>query len=207
MREIIAFFVALGTAVLPVSCHPPGGYDEHYSACLRQTEKFFFEIPETGEKGFGYADYDPKCIVGAPLPIFDLRGGLYPMNNDSLYGKPSVIYFWMTSCKPCLKHIEALNNLAENSTFKESVNFISITTEGEEKLRRFLYRKAFLFKNYCEAQEVVHERFKLLSPYPVTVITNAENIITEVFVGSGTADHGLLVDLIDEQLQSMSLLE
>jgi thiol-disulfide isomerase/thioredoxin len=59
---------------------------------------------------------------------------------ESLKGKVVVLEFWATWCTPCVASIPHMNELAE--TFKDKpVQFIAITEEDENQMRKFLAKK------------------------------------------------------------------
>jgi cytochrome c biogenesis protein CcmG, thiol:disulfide interchange protein DsbE len=90
--------------------------------------------------GFGGNPHEvPFMMLGKPAPNFtskDLRTG-EQVNFDSYKGKPVVINFWATFCKPCKDEHPILEWAKAN--YGDRVEFIGvIADDNEENTRRFI---------------------------------------------------------------------
>ena len=86
------------------------------------------------------------------FPKFDLNT-LSGKNFKSvqLKGKPTMINFWFTSCKPCIEEMPVLNKIKEK--YKNDFNFIAVTYEKKEDVKNFLEKYPFHFKHLINAKE------------------------------------------------------
>jgi cytochrome c biogenesis protein CcmG/thiol:disulfide interchange protein DsbE len=91
-------------------------------------------------------------LIGKDLPDFELNTiDNVLFNKSNLLGKPSLINFWFTSCKPCVEEIPELNKLKEK--YKSKVNFITITFDKKNVVDRFIDKNSFDFIHIVNAQD------------------------------------------------------
>ncbi|MFN8692449.1 MAG: TlpA family protein disulfide reductase, partial [Cyclobacteriaceae bacterium] len=87
-------------------------------------------------------DIQPEDWEGRAFPLPELpslQGQIVSM--EKLKGKPTLINFWFTWCAPCLAEMPVLNNLRKK--YGESVNFVALAADSEEKVRNFLAKRTF----------------------------------------------------------------
>jgi len=85
---------------------------------------------------------------------------LYTIDNkeiilNNLNGKPTVLNFWFTTCKPCIDEMPILNKIMKN--YSDKVNFISIAYENKESVKLFLKTHKFDYLTIVGAQSFVDE--------------------------------------------------
>lgn len=95
---------------------------------------------------FKYEQDSLFLLLHKKLPGFslsDLYGTV--MSSDELQGKPTLINFWNTQCKPCIAEMPQLSKLKD--IYGAQMNFIAITDDRveEEDLVGFLKNKEFNF--------------------------------------------------------------
>ena len=115
--------------------------------------------------------------IGKVLPIKNLT----TIDNKSIglndmKGKPTLINFWFTTCKPCVAEIVALNKI--KSTFKDSVNFIAITYEKKDVVIKFLKKHDYDFIQVIDAQNFINEIN--LTNCPLNVFLDKEGKVVSV---------------------------
>lgn len=71
-----------------------------------------------------------------PFNLTSLNGKNY--SQESLKGKITFIDFWFESCSPCIAEMNALENLYENFCVYKNFQFLSITYETSETIKRLL---------------------------------------------------------------------
>ncbi|UJP64893.1 TlpA family protein disulfide reductase [Mongoliitalea daihaiensis] len=94
-----------------------------------------------------------KALIGKEYPITNavtLDGR--DLNIDDLKGKPTLINLWFTSCKPCIEEMPVLNKMKEE--YNDKFNFLSITFESENKVKKFLQRFQFDFDHIVGSKEL-----------------------------------------------------
>ena len=93
------------------------------------------------------------------------------ISDKNLEGKITVINVWATWCGSCLGEIPELNELAQGYSQDTSVLFLALSDESEEKLKRFLLRRAFNFKQIPAAEELTNVlQTRLVKTYPQHII-------------------------------------
>ncbi len=80
---------------------------------------------------------DPNISIGKAIPAFELAElDGEAVSSQSYLGKPVVLNFWATWCRPCLKEIPTLKAIDKDSPAK--VVTIAIDVEGESIVRPFV---------------------------------------------------------------------
>jgi cytochrome c biogenesis protein CcmG, thiol:disulfide interchange protein DsbE len=75
---------------------------------------------------------DITAIQSKRIPdvlISDIKGNPYQTQNISNDGKPFVVVFWKTCCKPPLKELSALNDLYEEWKEKTGVKIYAVSID------------------------------------------------------------------------------
>lgn len=85
--------------------------------------------------------------------FYDLNGNTTTLND--LKGKPIVINFWFTRCKPCIEEIPILNKLVKK--YGDKVHFISITPDEKETISKFLKTHEFNYIHLVNARSFFNE--------------------------------------------------
>lgn len=125
-------------------------------------------------KNLGTKSFDPKEFIGKEFPVknFKTLDNKYISGND-LKGKPTLINFWYTKCEPCIAEMPVLNRI--KSELKDSVNFVAITYESNEKVNLFLKKHKFNFMQVTNAQNLIDELG--ISAFPVNIFLDKNCIV------------------------------
>ncbi|MFP3594648.1 TlpA family protein disulfide reductase [Chryseobacterium sp. SIMBA_038] len=83
--------------------------------------------------------------------------------------KPYFINCWYTHCNPCIDEISDLNKLQEE--YKDKVNFIAITFDDENVLKKFLEKTPFNFI-HLSGQKMLLNKMEV-SSYPTSFILDS----------------------------------
>lgn len=119
-----------------------------FFATLEKTEILETRVPKVNIESF--------LKIGTEFPlsnVFTLDNDL--LNLEKLKGKPTLINCWFTTCKPCVEEMNSLNEIKEY--FKDKVNFISLTTDEEVEVRKFLETKRFNFQHIVGQEDKLEE--------------------------------------------------
>lgn len=111
------------------------------------------------------------------FPIFDLQtieGENF--NSEQLKGKPAMINFWFTKCKPCIDEMPILNQIAEK--YKNDFNFIAITYENENDVKKFLKKHPFNYKHLVDAEKFTD--YLGIKAYPMNLFLDKNGVLKYV---------------------------
>lgn len=154
------------------------------SGVTESYKKYFgdsFSVP-------GITTYDGKRITAADR-----------MNKTVFYN------FWFVNCRPCVAEIPVLNRLADK--YKgDSILFIAITFDKEERIREFLQNHEFAFQIASIPQEEI-EKIKKISFYPFSAITGRDGKLSFALFGrpAGRNQEDELFRLLDKQVEAAIL--
>ncbi|MDH7445241.1 TlpA family protein disulfide reductase [Aquimarina sp. 2201CG14-23] len=98
---------------------------------------------------------------------------------SELKGKPTLLNFWFTSCKPCIDEMPELNKLKEH--FGNRVNFVAVTFESKEKVEKFLKKHDFDFKQVVDAKEYTDALE--MNDFPKNIILDQNGLIKSIESG------------------------
>lgn len=133
--------------------------------------------------GITYAQsgpFTPDKYLNKEFPL----SGLRTMDNqriviNNLKGKPTLINFWFTACKPCIEEMPVLNGL--KNRFLDSVNFIAITYDPKGKVKKFLEKHRFVFTQITDAKSFTDKLG--MKAYPVNIFLDKNGIVRNVEIG------------------------
>lgn len=114
------------------------------------------------------------------LPYASLVG----LSGDRLYtteleGKPTLLNFWFTKCKPCIDEMPELNRLKKE--YGDRINFVAVTYEPKEKVEAFLQKHDFDFVQVVDAQEYINTLG--IQAFPKNVLLDKNGAIS--YIGNG----------------------
>ena len=160
-------------------------YKHRVEKCFKAADKIEFTVVGSDKKGISI-NADPSCILGVPLPEFDVAD----MNNNrirtkDLKGKINIINFWFKACAPCVAEIPDLNTLAKKYKNNE-INYLAITTDSSSEIVDFLKKHPFDFTIIPNGNDLFRKKFQLMWAYPFTIITNKNNVIIGTIPASGS---------------------
>jgi cytochrome c biogenesis protein CcmG, thiol:disulfide interchange protein DsbE len=101
------------------------------------------------------------------------------ISSNDLKGKPTLINFWYTSCKPCIEEMPMLNQI--KSRFLDSVNYVAITYEPKGKVLKFLERHTFDFIQIINAKSLT-DSFGMRA-YPINIFLDKNGIAVNIEIG------------------------
>lgn len=115
---------------------------------------------------------------------------LLSMNGDSIQiggaqSKPMLVNLWFVACRGCVAEIPALNKLQDK--YSDSVNFVAMTFDDAEKVKKFLNRKDFNFVHIPASKEFID--YIGTKPYPENIFINKNGYIE--YIEGGLGDHSI----------------
>lgn len=123
--------------------------------------------------------------MGSKFPEFekqDITGKL--VNSTSIKNHVTVLNFWNTKCRPCIKEIPDLNRLMAKYNDPSHFKFIAFSTDSREKLERFFQRKkelGFHFQQIPNAEDV--EEAINITYNPISFILGPQGEVLYMQVG------------------------
>jgi thiol-disulfide isomerase/thioredoxin len=117
--------------------------------------------------------------------------------------KLTLIDFWATWCKPCVKAIPKLNEIYKD--YKEKgVNIIGVNCDGPRSISKVEPMSKALAIEYPVLLDIDNElRIDLdVNYYPTLIMVNQKNEIVWLHEGYGYDDDKLIVQQIEKQLMN-----
>lgn len=122
--------------------------------------------------------YDPFAVhkkkIGEVFPLDLLDDKTAAMIQS---GKPVLINYWFTSCRPCVMEIPILNELA--SEFKDQAQFVAITFDRSARVQQFLTRRDFNFHHQTDARPAIDKMG--VAAFPMNVLLDKNGVIQQVY--------------------------
>jgi cytochrome c biogenesis protein CcmG, thiol:disulfide interchange protein DsbE len=118
-----------------------------------------------------------KLKVGERFPVMKLKtlsGETLDLN--ALSGKPTLINFWFAKCAPCIEEMPALGRIKRE--FGDKVQFLSVTYESPETVRKFLSTHALPFLHIPVAHSLIETIG--VRAYPVNVFLDRDMIVRRI---------------------------
>lgn len=139
------------------------------------------------------------------VPNFLLKDIKHQMQSyENLKGeKLTLIDFWATWCKPCIKAIPKLNEIFKE--YKEKgVNIIGVNCDGPRSISKVEPMSKALAIEYPVLLDIDTElRIDLdVNYYPTLIMVNQKNEIVWLHEGYGCDDDKLIIQQIEKQLMS-----
>ena len=125
----------------------------------------------------GENKFDPDNYIDKEFPLTSLEMlNRKILTINDLKGKPTLINFWFTNCKPCIDEMPALNKI--KAQFKDSVNFVAITYETKEKVLDFLKKHDYTFTQIADARKFTDEL--KMNSFPVNIFLDKNGIVRDI---------------------------
>jgi thiol-disulfide isomerase/thioredoxin len=121
--------------------------------------------------------FEPDSLLNKKfvLPTLTTLSGTN-INFRYLKGKPALINFWFTTCQPCIDEMPILNTLKKQ--LKDSVNFIAITYEPTDEVRKFLKKHKFNFLQITNAKKFVSSMN--MKSFPINIFLDKNGVVRRI---------------------------
>lgn len=88
---------------------------------------------------FSFAQEETKNFGKVPaIEVKTMDGNTFNMSEISNNGKPIIITFWATWCKPCIKEHDAINDVFEDWVDETGVKMYAISIDNARSSRQVL---------------------------------------------------------------------
>lgn len=122
-----------------------------------------------------------KALEGkslAPFNLSTLDGEV--VSESSIKGKVTVLNFWYTGCKPCIREMPELNKLVDK--FEGEVNFLALALDLPEEVEAFLTKREFKYRHLPDSKSFIESLG--INVYPTHLIIDKEGKVRKVIFGA-----------------------
>jgi thiol-disulfide isomerase/thioredoxin len=116
------------------------------------------------------------------INIKDLMGKTINVQDFDNDGKPIIISFWATWCKPCLEELSTINDLYEDWKAETGVKIIAISIDDSRNSRRvapFVKAKDWQYEVYLDENSDLRRALGINNPPHTLLLDGNKNIVFE----------------------------
>jgi thiol-disulfide isomerase/thioredoxin len=131
------------------------------------------------------------------MKLQDREGRLVTLSD--FRGKPIFINYWASWCPPCVAEMPSISNLYDK--YKDSVNFIFISTESHIDAAKYLEKNSYDFPVYTTAGEIPEAL--ITSTIPTTILISKGGNLVMYKTGAARWDSRNAYKIIDRLLSEI----
>jgi cytochrome c biogenesis protein CcmG/thiol:disulfide interchange protein DsbE len=139
----------------------------------------------------------PPLEIGRPAPVFELPpvGGGAPIALASLRGRPVLVSFWATWCKPCEDEMPAMQRLHDGLAGADFELVAVSVDEGDDEVRTFRDRLGLRFPIVRDPAKRAAGAFQTFR-FPESWLIDREGVVVARYVGPREWDDPVYVERI-----------
>ncbi len=157
---------------------------------------------------YSFAQDDAKNYGKVPsVEVKTLDGKTVNMSEISNDGKPIIITFWATWCKPCIKEHDAINDVYEDWVDETGVKMIAISIDNARSSKRVaptVNGKSWEFEVLLDENSDLKRAMNVNVP-PHTFILNGEGNIVWQHVGYLDGDEEEYIEIVKKVINGEDL--
>ena len=97
------------------------------------------------------------------------------VSSESIKGDATIVCVWATWCGDCIREIPELNDLVDKYNGNDKVNFLALSDEDEQTVRKSLGRFPFKFQHVVNAKEYSDQlKTGLTKHFPQVLVINKD---------------------------------
>jgi peroxiredoxin len=149
----------------------------------------------------GYTQEDQKNFGKLPsIEVKTMEGKSFNIADISNDGKPIIITFWATWCKPCIKEHDAINDEYEDWVDETGVKLYAISIDNARSSKRVLPTvngKGWEFDVLLDENGDLKRAMNVNVP-PHTFIVDGEGLIVWQHVGYLEGDEAEYIEIVEK---------
>lgn len=141
------------------------------------------------------------------IKIKDLKGNLVDASTLENDGKPVVISFWATWCKPCIRELNAINDEYVDWVDETGVKIIAISIDDSRqssKVRPFVTSQGWEYDVYLDENSELRRALNV-NNIPHTFLLNGDGEIVWEHNGYLPGDEDHLYELVEKVSKGQSV--
>lgn len=147
---------------------------------------------------------EAKKTLPNNIKVKDLTGKTIDVQNFDNQGKPIVISFWATWCKPCLEELNTINDLYADWQEKTGVKIIAVSIDdsrNSKKVAPFVKAKDWQYEVYLDENSDLKRALGINNPPHTLLLDGNKNIVYE-HNGFASGDELKLYEQIKKLLEN-----
>lgn len=157
---------------------------------------------------YSHAQEDTKNYGKVPaVEVKTLDGNTFNMSDISNDGKPIIITFWATWCKPCIKEHDAINDVYEDWVDETGVKMIAISIDNarsSKKVMPMVNGKNWEFEVLLDENGDFKRKMNVNVP-PHTFIIDGNGLIVWQHVGYLDGDEEEYIEIVEKLINGESI--
>jgi len=137
------------------------------------------------------------------VELKDINGQPFSSSEIQNDGKPMIITFWATWCKPCMKEHDAINEVYEDWIDETGVKMYAVSidnTRSSSKVKPTVNGRNWDFEVLCDPNQKLKRAMNVNQP-PHTFIVDGNGVIRWQHIGYMAGDELEYIEVVEELLK------
>lgn len=132
------------------------------------------------------------------VTVKDVKGNSISSEDFNNDGKPIIISFWATWCKPCISELNAINDYYDEWVEETGVKLIAVSIDDARnaaRVRPFVLGQGWEYEVYLDENSDLRRAMNVNNP-PHTFLLNGKGEVVWQHNGYVPGDEDILYDLV-----------
>ncbi len=155
--------------------------------------------------GFSFSSFAQKKVPA--IKIKDLKGNVVDASTFENDGKPIIISFWATWCKPCVRELNAINDQYADWVDETGVKLIAISIDDSRlssKVRPFVSSQGWEYDVYLDENSELRRSLNV-NNIPHTFLLNGKGEIVWEHNGYFPGDEDHLYEMVEKLINGETI--